>query len=209
MRSYKKLSTYRKHVSRGCRIIEEQQTLGPEFITDDVIEEQQTHDPEFEDATDPNVETTSIMSTITQQWHEARFILSIKEQHVISQAAVDQVLTSTTTLMSTLLDKITADLESEDPEKALQRVCEAKDSLFSGLTTAYNQQKYFAQYFHLVVRNIKLLTLDTLSLYIINISYRNQSLLLWVQDWCGKGGSTRRRQSVYRTQCTMSHCSIH
>ena len=55
--------------------------------------------------------------------------------------------------MSTLLDKITADLESEDPKKALQRVCEANESLFSGLTTAYNQRKYFAQYFHLVVRN--------------------------------------------------------
>ena len=64
---------------------------------------------------DPGVENP----TICQQWHEARFILSIKEQHVISQAAVDHIMSSTTTLVSTLLDNITANVYSTDPQELL------------------------------------------------------------------------------------------
>ena len=103
---------------------------------------------------DPGVENP----TICQQWHEARFILSIKEQHVISQAAVDHIMSSTTTLVSTLLDNITANVYSTDPQELLkiidQRICDAK-AMFSGLSTSYQQQKYFVENFHLVVRNLQ------------------------------------------------------
>jgi hypothetical protein len=101
-----------------------------------------------------------IGETISQQWHEARFILGIKEQHVISQAAVDHIIiSSTTTLVSTLLDNITAGVHSTDPHELLkvieERVCDAK-AMFSGLSTSYQQQKYFVDNFHLVVRQCNL-----------------------------------------------------
>ena len=92
---------------------------------------------------------------LTQQWHEAKFILSIKVKHVLSQVAVDQVLSSTTTLLCIMLDHVTADLKAKRPEELLQlvehRACEAKSSLFSGIHTSYLQHKFFAENFHLVV----------------------------------------------------------
>ena len=70
---------------------------------------------------DPGVENP----TISQQWHEARFILGIKEQHVVSQAAVDHIISSTTTLVSTLLDGITAGVHSTDPQELLKVIEES------------------------------------------------------------------------------------
>ena len=156
MRSYKKLSAYHKHVSRGCTIplaedtITEQRSIlqsSPELPEGDTCEAEQYSDPGVENQAGP---------AVYQQWHEAWFILSIKEQHVISQAAVDHVISSTTTLVSTILNNITADIHSTDPQELLkiidQRVCDAK-AVFSGLSTSYQQQKYFVDNFHLVVRH--------------------------------------------------------
>ena len=60
-------------------------------------------------------------------------------------------------LVSTLLDGITAGVHSTDPQELLkmieERVCDAK-GLFSGFSTAHQQQKYFVDDFHLVVKNI-------------------------------------------------------
>ena len=130
---------YRKHVSRGCKVplaedtTEEQRSLLP---SSPELQEGDTYDSVTEQYSDPGVKNP----TICQQWHEARFILSLKEQHVISQAAVDHLISSTTTLVSSLLDNITANLNSTDPHELLrvvdQRVCEAK-AMFSGLSTAY------------------------------------------------------------------------
>ena len=39
-----------------------------------------------------------------QQWHEAAFILSVKEQHVLSQAAVNHVISSAKSLVSNVFD---------------------------------------------------------------------------------------------------------
>ena len=106
---------------------------------------------------DPGIENRDSWVTILQQWHEARFILSIKEQHVMSQAAIDHVISSTTTLVSTLLNNITAYIHTSDPQEILkiidQRVCDAKATMFSGLSTSYQQQKYLVDNFHLVVRH--------------------------------------------------------
>ena len=152
MRSYKKLSAYRKHISRGCTIP----------VVEDITTEQRSLRPSSSDLPEGDTYDTLINGDpgvenpiISQQWHEARFILGIKEQHVISQAAVDHIVSSTTTLVSTLLDSITASVHSTDPHELLkvieERVCDAK-AMFSGLSTSYQQQKYFVDNFHLVVR---------------------------------------------------------
>lgn len=78
----------------------------------------------------------------------------MKEQHVVSQAAIDHVLSSTTTLVSSLLDSILSEFRSLEPEEVVamveQRVTDVK-SMFSGLSTSYQQQKYFSEHFNLVV----------------------------------------------------------
>ena len=97
---------------------------------------------------------------ISQQWHEARFILSIKEKYVLSQAAVDAVLFSTAELFSALLDDTLASLRQDLPEEWMQLVQQRlteRRTLFSGLSTSYLQQKYFKEEFQLVVRTSLLL----------------------------------------------------
>lgn len=151
MRSYKKLSAYRKHISRGCRLIEDTTKDECSLVLPTLPE----MDIELEES-ELGDEDHTISHTLTSQWHQARFILSIKEKHNISQAAVDQVLTSTRTLLSTILDNITADLKTKRPEDVLgileHRVCEASE-LFSELSTSYQQQKFFTENFRLVVRH--------------------------------------------------------
>lgn len=158
MRSYKKLSAYRKHISRGCTVpLAEDTTTEQRFLHQPIPPELPEEDALLPVTDDPGVENRDSWVTIPQQWHEARFILSIKEQHVMSQAAIDHVISSTTTLVSTLLNNITADIHTSDPQEILkiidQRVCDAKATMFSGLSTSYQQQKYLVDNFHLVVRH--------------------------------------------------------
>ena len=152
LRSYHTLSSFRKHVSRGCRtsaVVEDQN-----YVTNDCPDE----DMELEDSAsgaEPRAYDTVAQDRLSQQWHEARFILSIKERHGLSQAAVDQVLSSTTELVSALLDGICSALKQELPEEWMQlvekRICETR-TLFSDLSSPYFQEKYFKEKFHLVVR---------------------------------------------------------
>lgn len=142
MRSYKKLSAYRKHVSRGCKEYLPQQIREEEHLPLTVEDDRESDDDDHDSG-----------EIISQQWHEARFILSIKERHVLSQAAVDQILSSTTTLVSSLLDNITFGLGSINQEVVTlveERVDQAK-TMFLGLSTEYMQQKYFSKNFQLVV----------------------------------------------------------
>jgi hypothetical protein len=123
MRSYKKLSAYRKHISRGCTIPVAEDITTERHPSSSELSGGDTYDTLLtEQCSDPGVENP----TISQQWHDARFILGIKEQHVISQAHI----ISTTTLVSTLLDNITAGVHSTDPHELLkvieERVCDAK-----------------------------------------------------------------------------------
>lgn len=50
------------------------------------------------------------------KWRAATFILEIKEKHLISQAAVDTVLLSTTSLVNGLLQDLVTGLREELPE---------------------------------------------------------------------------------------------
>ena len=89
-------------------------------------------------------------------WYAAKFILNIKERHTLSQSAVDCVLNSTTTLMSSVYHGILSDLQNsgdipENVMQLLQSKFENVESLFSGLSTAYQQKKYFKEEFHKIV----------------------------------------------------------
>ena len=92
---------------------------------------------------------------LSRDWHEAAFILKIKEQYVLSQVAVDQVLSSTKILMSEVLSEMLDSVRDRVPTDTMQlleeKVTGTNQSLFSGLSTAYLQQKYFKQHFKLIV----------------------------------------------------------
>ena len=96
LRSYHSLPSYRKHISRGCVQVQQQDDHGA--IAEDEQEMEVGQWSSEEDA-EQSVNLQQDHDQISQQWHEARFILSIKEKYVLSQAAVDTVLFSTTELL--------------------------------------------------------------------------------------------------------------
>ena len=81
------------------------------------------------------------------------FILSIKERHTLSQSAVNCVISSTTSLMSSVNHGILNELKlnHEVPDDIVQHKFKGIDSLFSGLSTAYQQKRYFKEEFHKIV----------------------------------------------------------
>lgn len=92
-----------------------------------------------------------------QHWYAAKFILSIKERHTLSQRTVDCVISSTTSLMTSVYHKILSELRisQEVPESVMQLLedkFEGMEDIFSGLSTAYQQRKYFRKEFHKIVR---------------------------------------------------------
>ena len=102
----------------------------------------------------------ALTTTLSDKWHAAVFILSIKEQHLLTQSAVDRVISSTTTLISRMNQGILHDLQQtcrdvvpEDMMAAIQSRVKRTESLFAGISTAYEQKKFFKDCFNLVVSN--------------------------------------------------------
>lgn len=91
-----------------------------------------------------------------RHWHAAKFILNIKERHTLSQCAVDCITSSATSLISSVNDGILSELKEnhEVPEnvvKVLENKFESVETIFSGLSNAYQQRKYFREDFHKIV----------------------------------------------------------
>lgn len=99
-------------------------------------------------------------NAMTQKdWYEAVYILSIKEKYILSQVAVDEVLSCTKTLVSDILYGIMDDVCSNDmPAETMQmlqsKVENINDTLFERMSSASLQRKYFKKYFNLVVSEI-------------------------------------------------------
>ena len=90
-------------------------------------------------------------------WHAVKFILGIKERHTLSQSAVDCIISSTTSLMSSIYQGVLTDLKMshEVPVNIMQLLknkLKNVESLFCGLSTAYQQKRYFKDEFHKIVR---------------------------------------------------------
>ena len=121
------------------------------------------------------------------QWHAAKFILSIKERHTLTQSAVDCVIESTLSLMSSVNMGILNELKITEriPENLmhlLEQKFDVTESLFSELLTSHQQRKYFKQKFHKIVR-ARIAVLDYVLSYIF---YRNQLAQCLVVDTYGK-----------------------
>ena len=156
-RSYKKLKAFRKHISRGCRL-QSTSTDDASGCTDNA--EHMDTDKSLENPTHSSSEPESGRGSfmdIDRQWHEARYILRLKEQCSLTQTAIDHVVSSTTTLMNTVLDSIIAGVSRDNPQQAIAKVEErisGAKTVFTGLTTAYQQRKYFVETFKLIVSQL-------------------------------------------------------
>lgn len=99
---------------------------------------------------------SAIINDPPQHWHAAKFILSIKERHTLSQSDIDCVISSTTSLMSSVYSGILSELkmDHEVPENLvylLEEKFKSIESIFLGISTAYQQRKYFKDVFHKIV----------------------------------------------------------
>ena len=79
LRSYHTLSSFRKHISRGCVQVQQENDHTPNAEDEqEMAVEHWYSEEDFE-------QRASFRQEISQQWHEAKFILSIKEKYFLSQ----------------------------------------------------------------------------------------------------------------------------
>lgn len=154
LRSYTNWDSYRKHLQRGCN------TIPSTSVHPD------TMDPGSPPAADNEIQSQLNMMDISEQsdeltqedWHEAAYILNIKEKYIISQVAIDQILSCTKILVFDILSGIMDDIQGNLPSNAIQllqnKVEHINSSLFQRLSSAALQRKYFRQYFNLVVSDM-------------------------------------------------------
>ena len=117
-RSFKKLSAYRKHLFRGCKA---QHTIESTYVQDDEDSEPENFvQPTLnvdESCTSQRSEETHLQ--LDKKWLEARYILGLKEKYSITQTAIDHVVLSTASLLSSVLDSITAGTGDSSSDEAL------------------------------------------------------------------------------------------
>ena len=147
LRSFTKWDSYRKHVQQSCTV----HSVAPYVPASSVALSLPTSDCEEE--SDHGV---FIESSISREWHEASFILNIKEQCVVSQVAIDRMLTFTKDLVSDILSQTAKDIADIVPDTATMKLVEnqldqVNKSLFTGLSSAYLQKAFFKKHFNLVV----------------------------------------------------------
>ena len=162
-RSYTKWDSYRKHVYRGnCKNIEDGSDTGNEG-SQPMSVDSDDNDLSAQEADDGG--SGADEQQVADTWHAAVFILSIKEQHMLTQAAVDRVISSTSTLISRLNRGIVQDLEQAYggvvPDSIMSDITsrvQRTESIFSGISTAYEQKKFFKETFNVVV-SVNMLTM--------------------------------------------------
>ena len=152
-RSYSKWNTYKKHLSRGCSL---------QVHQDSSVDSEGTHhlEPTTSDefsasnSIEDGLLDCNSLATPSQDWHEAAYILYIKENHVITQNAINTILPHTNQLFSSLLDSVSRQLRANLSEEAMKFVEQAHSNvlpLFSSLSTPHLQRKFFRENFTFVV----------------------------------------------------------
>ena len=160
LRSYKKWDSYRKHLHRGCsEIVSIPQINSHEANEDDVKE---SNEDSVDTSNEDHVEVLSTLdpgyanlNSLEHKMQEAIFVLGIKEQHALSQSAVDQVVSSTSVLVSDLFSSIISNVNKAIPPNYVkvieEEMMDTRKALFNGISTAFQQNKFFKEHFNLVV----------------------------------------------------------
>ena len=168
LRSYTKWDSYRKHIQRGCTDVSI--PCGTSAVLcdsgDENIEDFCENEGSFEQPPD---------SEACQRWHEAAFILKVKEQYVVSQAVIDHLLPATKELVSNILSGVLSKIQDQIPIDSLKlledEIKHANTTLFHGLESAFLQKTFFRDEFNLVVsyntvRHINCFKLEHYILYL-------------------------------------------
>ena len=149
-RSFRKLESYRKHKFRSSECSD----VAAPSSSSSIVPAQ---DPSNDLLDTCPEDLNPVACHPSTKWQAARFLLSIKAKHDLSQAAVDTIVTSTTSLVGTVVQDVLAGVREELPEEA-KRVLDGKiqegafdRQLFEGLGTPYLQKKYFRESLKLVV----------------------------------------------------------
>ncbi len=89
-------------------------------------------------------------------WHAAKFILSVKERHCLTQPAIDTIMSSTTLLFEAVIDNALNEIQdSRENNQMVSTLLQTKvKSLFSQVATSYLQKKYFNEVFHKIVSSL-------------------------------------------------------
>ena len=91
----------------------------------------------------------------SQQWHEAAYIVSIKEKHTLAQVAVDEILSTTSLFVADILSGFMDDIRDSTPANTMRilgrKVENINNTLFRGVSTAHLQKQYFKKHFGLLV----------------------------------------------------------
>lgn len=161
LRSYTKWNSYQKHIKRGCGLPSSTNNATPIMLSNSVEEPtpDDSCDPlSFRDDEQQDMPSSDQQVQASTQWHEAAFVLSIKEQYVMSQVAVDHVLSASKSLVCSLLENISENVSSLVPADITKvvkdQIMSVGDSLFHGVSTAHLQKEFFKNTFHLVVSEV-------------------------------------------------------
>lgn len=147
LRSYTRWDSFRKHIQRGCS--EPISVSSSTFTSLGGDEEETVIEHENDDL------SSSRNSSLVKSWHEAAFILTIKEKCVVSQVVIDQIIVATKIYVSDLLQEIIRNLHESLTDDTIEQVKikmkQASDHLFHDLSSAFLQHSYFLNNFNLVV----------------------------------------------------------
>ena len=154
LRSYTKWDSYRKHVQRGCNAIPSNDISDSGHQLAPINPDQLTSEDELDFSMEHESLTTAF--NVEDDWHEAVYILNIKEKYLLSQVAVDQILSCTKQLVSDILAGVVNKIRSSEVSSSIMNVIENEVfrincSLFKRVSTASLQKNYFKEYFNLVV----------------------------------------------------------
>lgn len=161
LRTFKNFRTFQNHVSNyhagyaadtSCNTDDNDETRG----FDDDSEEQPDHD------LDPHLGDSS-NGSITLQQSTALFLMGLKEKHKLTQVALQGVIDGATGLMQSRLSSLHAQVSQQLRSSGASEVMiSSLSSIFSedsimgrpfyGLETQHQQQSFYRNHFHLIVR---------------------------------------------------------
>lgn len=155
LRSFTKWDSYRKHIQRGCTAIPSVNVPVnvPSSLPDPFEERVEERQDERSEDIPEQLSDNPILNQTS--WHEAAYILNIKEQYVISQTVVDYLLSATKVLVSDILNGIADSIRDSVPSDVMKVIENemklTNSSLFKGLDSAFLQKSFFKEHFNLVV----------------------------------------------------------
>ena len=102
-RSYSKWESYRKHVQRGCKVMP---CSTVDVASSSSFQPESDLGIDFGPSLDLSRTDIDTLTPVSDKWHKATFILSIKEKHILSQVAIDHVLSTKKLFVSALCSKM-------------------------------------------------------------------------------------------------------